>query len=109
VRRVGEHVHGLHAQDAEAGGDGERQLAGERLGVARDEDPAGGLQAAEDLADDPGRAALARRIEDHGLEVARAQPRQRLLHGGADELHSSTAVTAWPRSAIGSAKRPLPL
>jgi len=96
VRGVGEHVHGLDAQDAVARGDGERQLAGERLGVAGDENAPGGPEAPEDLADDVGRAAVARRVEDDGVEVAWPQAWERLLHGGAHELQAVLAHAVPP-------------
>lgn len=86
MRGVGEHVDGLDAPHAVARCDGERQLAGERLGVAGDEDAASGLQPAEDLADDVRRAALARRVEDDGVEGPGREARERLLDRRAHEL-----------------------
>jgi hypothetical protein len=86
VRGVGEHVHGLEAQDAVAGVQGERQLAGERVGVAGDEDPAVGPEPPEHLPDDLGRASVARRVEDDGVERPCRQARQRLLHRRAHQL-----------------------
>ena len=86
MRGVGEHVHGLEAQDAVARLDGERQLAGERLWVAGDEDAAVGPEPSEDLPDDLGRASVARRVEDDGVECPRGEAWQRLLHRRAHQL-----------------------
>ena len=107
MRGVGEHVHGLDAQDAVARRDGERQLAGERLGVAGDEDAAGGPESLEDLADDISLAALARRVEDDGVEGPEREARERLLHGRAHELQPVLAHAVLAAVELG-VPRPLP-
>jgi hypothetical protein len=103
VRGVREHVHGLDAQDAVARLNGERQLAGEGLGVARDEDAARGPEPPEDLADDIGGTAVAGRVEDNGVEVPRAQVRERAFDRRADEPQAVLAHAVPPAIELGVA------
>jgi hypothetical protein len=79
VRRVREHVDGVHRGDAVPGIDDARQLAGQRLGAARHVDDARGANLLEDLPDHGGRAALPRRVEHGRVEDGAAQIRQHVL------------------------------
>ena len=83
MRRVWEHVHGGGADEAEAVGGEAGAVARERGGVAGDVDHAGGA-ARRDGVQRVRVAALARRVEHHGVD-ARVQRGQHVLHVAREE------------------------